>query len=367
MNSRLRHALKLTWKVISQTLQLAGIILCLAVCWTGATYISRYLYRYVGTPSAYFAQLIDVILGVTLFIICLSVLALYFRHKELALLAAIIDAMRRISKGDFSVKLDFPTRQSEFQKIVESINEMAGELNRMETMRQDFISNVSHEIQSPLTSIQGFTAALRNTALPVDKRNHYLDIIERESRRLSQMSENLLKLSSLESDRSDFETSRFRVDRQWRTVVLASEPQWLAKELQVDLELEKVEVEGVEDLLGQVWVNLLHNSIKFTPSGGRIGISLTKADDTAVIRISDTGIGIGEKDLRHLFERFYKADRSRNRSDGGSGLGLSIVKRIVDIHRGDVGVTSAPEEGTSFTVRIPCQWADGPEDRRKKG
>ncbi|WP_334072852.1 MULTISPECIES: HAMP domain-containing sensor histidine kinase [Paenibacillus] len=366
MNPRVRHALKLAWKVISNTLQLIGITVCLAVCWTGATYISKFFYRYAGSPSAYFVQLIDVILGVTLFIVFLSILAMYFRHKELALLAAIIDAMRRISKGDFSVKLEFPTRQSEFQKIVESINEMAGELNRMETMRQDFISNVSHEIQSPLTSIQGFTAALRNSALTADKKDHYLDIIERESRRLSQMSENLLKLSSLESDRSDFETTRFRMDRQWRTVVLASEPQWLAKELQVDLELEAVEVEGVEDLLGQVWVNLLHNSIKFTPDGGRISISLARANDGAAeIIVSDTGIGICEKDLPHLFERFYKADRSRNRSDGGSGLGLSIVKRIVDIHSGDVSVRSVPGQGTSFMVTIPCTWADDPRIAKK--
>lgn len=354
MNVRTVKALKVTWNIVKHLIQLIALFLLLTICWTGAIFITKALYVYTGSPSSdYVIQLINVLLGIILFIGCMLFFGIYLHRKEMAMLKAIIDAMRRISKGDFSVKLEYRSNQREFEKIASSINEMAGELGRMETMRQDFISNVSHEIQSPLTSIQGFAAALRNPAITPVKRDHYLDIIERESQRLSQMSDNLLKLSSLESDPGEFETSRFRLDRQLQAVVLASEPQWMAKSIQVELELQEAEIDGAEDLLRQVWVNLLHNSIKFTPEGGGVKISLTPTDPGVKVVVSDTGIGIGAADLPRLFERFYKADKSRNRSAGGSGLGLSIVKKIVDIHRGDISVQSEPGQGTSFAVTLP--------------
>ncbi|WP_410769115.1 ATP-binding protein [Fontibacillus sp. BL9] len=357
MKSGTKKVLKVTWNIAKHILQLIALFVLLAVCWTGAVYITKALYVYTGSPhSDYLVQLINFILGIILFICCMLFLSIYFHRKEMAMLKAIIDAMRRISKGDFSVKLEYRSNQREFEKIAQSINEMAGELGRMETMRQDFISNVSHEIQSPLTSIQGFAEALRNPGLSEEKRAHYLDIIERESLRLSQMSDNLLKLSSLESDPAEFETSRYRLDRQLQAVVLASEPQWIAKNIFVELDLQEAEIVAAEDLLRQVWVNLLHNSIKFTPPGGQVVISLVKRENEAEITISDTGIGIDESDVPRLFERFYKADRSRNRSVGGSGLGLSIVKKIVDIHRGDITVQSTPGQGTIFITRIPCVW-----------
>ncbi|MNO63669.1 Alkaline phosphatase synthesis sensor protein PhoR [compost metagenome] len=269
------------------------------------------------------------------------------------ILHSIIEAMRKISKGDFSVKLEDHKKYREYEAIINSVNQMAGELGRMETMRQDFISNVSHEIQSPLTSISGFARALRNPDLPAEQRTHYLDIIEGESRRLSQISDNLLKLSSLENEESSFVMKRFRLDHQIRSIVLSSEPQWMKKRLQINLELETVELVGTEDLLVQVWSNLLHNSIKFTPEEGTVRLSLNLEGQHAVIKVSDTGIGISEADQIHIFERFYKADRSRNRNLGGSGLGLSLVKKIIDIHHGTVTVTSRLDEGTEFTVRIP--------------
>ncbi|MNN08983.1 Signal-transduction histidine kinase senX3 [compost metagenome] len=170
---------------------------------------------------------------------------------------------------------------------------------------------------------------------------------------MSQISDNLLKLSSLENEESSFIMKRFRLDQQIRSIVLSSEPQWMKKRLQIDLELETVEIVGTEDLLVQVWSNLLHNSIKFTPEEGTITLSLKQEGQHAVVKVSDTGIGISEPDQIHIFERFYKADRSRNRNLGGSGLGLSIVKKIVDIHHGTVSVSSRSGEGTEFTVRIP--------------
>ncbi|WP_068785898.1 sensor histidine kinase [Paenibacillus phocaensis] len=349
------------WRKIGTFLLKIGQVLLVYVgfgtTWTVARWATAAVFQVWEPPfSAYFIDLINLILGATLFFLILFMLAHLFRPQQLKRLNLIIDGIRRIAKGDFSVRLEGFEKLREFETIVNSINEMAGALGQMETMRQDFISNVSHEIQSPLTSIRGFARALRRADLTPEKRNHYLEIIESESRRLSQMSDNLLKLSSLETDRGSLRTNRFRLDRQLQNVVLACEPQWLAKNIQIQLEASGLEVEGAEDLLSQVWLNLLHNSIKFTPEGGEIGVSLTAEEDQAIVTVTDNGIGMSEPDMLHIFERFYKADKSRTRSSGGSGLGLSIVKKIVDIHEGEIQVASELGKGSSFRVAIPFRW-----------
>lgn len=352
---KMREVWKKIWFVLLHVLQSIGVLAFVALSWMAANFLTKTLYKVYGTPSSpYLVQMIDALLGVILFILAMMVLGLFIRPRQIAMMTSIIDAMRRIAKGDFKVKLDTNGKgRNEFDKIIQSINDMAGELGQLESMRQDFISNVSHEIQSPLTSIRGFAKALRNRDLSEEKREHYLDIIEGESRRLSQMSDNLLKLSYLESDKPSFETCRFRLDNQLRTVVLAGEPQWLAKGIQVDLDLQEIEIVAVEELLNQVWVNLLHNSIKFTPVDGEISLRLIATEHGAEVTIEDTGIGIKEEDLVHIFERFYKADKSRNRTAGGSGLGLSIVKKIVDIHQGDISAESRVGQGTRFVISMP--------------
>lgn len=345
---------KISWKVLKEILQIIALFAVLAASWTAATYMTKAVYTKTGAPSsAYVMQIIDLFLGVTIFFLCMMLIGLMFKHKQMAVLNAMIDAMRRISQGDFNVKMEGHEWPGEFKMIASGINDMAEGLGRMETMRQDFISNVSHEIQSPLTSIRGFARALRSPRLTEKQRDHYLEIIEGESRRLSQLSDNLLKLSSLEGDLDAFEMTPYRLDKQLRDVVLASEPQWLAKRVQVDLELTAVDIRASEDLMSQVWMNLLHNSIKFTPEGGAVKLTLRADRGTAVVTIADTGIGMSEADQLRIFERFYKADKSRNRAAGGSGLGLSIVKRIMDIHQGTVTVQSKPGEGSTFTVRVP--------------
>ncbi|EES75199.1 ATPase/histidine kinase/DNA gyrase B/HSP90 domain protein [Paenibacillus sp. oral taxon 786 str. D14] len=337
--------------------QILVILACFGTTWSLARWVTAAVYRKWEPPfSAYVIDLLNVIFGVILFFLVVLLISAMFRPRQLRSLNIVIDAIRRISQGDFSVRIVGFERMREFETIVNSINEMAGALGQMETMRQDFISNVSHEIQSPLTSIRGFARALRRPDLSPEKRNHYLEIIESESRRLAQMSDNLLKLSALETDRASLQTNRFRLDRQLQNVVLACEPQWLAKNIQIQMEVSALEVEGAEDLLSQVWMNLLHNSIKFTPEGGEIRVSLTSEGERAVVTVADNGIGMFEQDLVHIFERFYKADKSRTRSDGGSGLGLSIVKKIVDIHQGEITVTSEPGKGSSFNVFIPFRW-----------
>jgi signal transduction histidine kinase len=257
----------------------------------------------------------------------------------------IFDALERISRGDFNVFVE--SEDLIHDEFADLINDMAKNLGNLETMRQDFISDVSHEIQSPLTSIGGFAALLQDDELPAEKRRHYAEIIESESKRLSSLSDNLLKLSAL--DDSSPAKSEFRLDRQLSNIVLTLEPQWSAKNLTVEVDLCKRVMHGDESLLSQAWINLLVNAIKFTPENGAIRVQL----DEDTVRITDTGVGISKGDLPHIFERFYKVDKARDRRLGGNGLGLSLVKKIIELHGGQISVNSEPEKGTTFEITLP--------------
>ena len=275
------------------------------------------------------------------------------RPKQKAVFQPIIEALRQIAKGDYNISLNSHIGPHPYSEIVDSINHMAVELNQIEQLRQEFISNISHEIQSPLTSIGGFAKVLQNDGLSKEERRHYLEIIETESMRLAKLSENLLKLTSLESEHHPFELKRYRLDKQLRRIVLACEPQWVEKAIKLDIDLEEAFTVADEELMSQVWQNLMNNSIKFTPSEGLISIHLRQSNLETVVQISDTGIGIVEEDLPHIFERFFIADKSRNRSSSGSGLGLAIVKKIVDMHNSTISVHSKLGEGTIFRVALP--------------
>ncbi|MFT3951688.1 MAG: HAMP domain-containing sensor histidine kinase [Oscillospiraceae bacterium] len=263
-----------------------------------------------------------------------------------------LEAMDKISQGDFSVLIEVDEHDP-FSEITKSVNRIATELGSMENLRQDFVSNVSHEIQSPLTSIKGFAALLKSDNLTAEQRAHYIDVIESEAKRLSQLSDNLLKLSTLESNVAPLSPSKFPLDRQIRNSVLMLEPQWAEKHLNMTLSMDKIVISADEALLNQVWINLLQNAIKFTPESGEISVSLTEQDGFAQVKITDTGIGISEESLPHIFERFYKADKSHTRAAGGNGLGLSIVKKIITLHDGKITVKSELGAGTEFVITLP--------------
>ncbi len=325
--------------------------------------LTNILFRRAGVIlPGWIVQVLNSLLGMFFAVIVLSIVGFWFRSKrnevELGILGPIVDALERIARGDFNVRLEESPQTAGVTgalagTLAKSVNKMALELNQMEAMRQEFISNVSHEIQSPLTSIRGFARALQNDGLSPQERAHYLQIVESESIRLSKLSDNLLELTSLESEHRTLVAKPYRLDRQIRDLILACEPQWSDKRIDVDVALEEVTINADEDMLCQLWTNLLHNSIKFTPDDGSIRVELSRRDDGARCRIVDSGIGIAEDDLPHIFERFYKADASRRRTREGNGLGLAIVKKIVDMHGGTIGVQSTPGSGTTFTVMLP--------------
>lgn len=320
-----------------------------------AYHATTWLYSRLGAePQGFWLQLGTVIGVFVLFACSAAIIFLIGLHRQRNYWDTIVDALSRMAKGDFDVKLDLKAdEEDQFGQLIHGINHMAVELGELERMRQEFISNVSHEIQSPLTSINGFAKALKNINLPEEKRQHYLDIIELESHRLSKISENLLKLTSLESQHHPFEPKQYRLDKQLRNVVLALEPNWLEKELDFDLHLDNICITADEDLMNQVWMNLLTNSIKFTPNKGTISLSMRLDSDRITVIVQDTGIGLTEEQQMHIFERFYKADQSRTATNGGSGLGLAIVKKIIDMHNGTITVESKLAEWTRFLITIP--------------
>lgn len=269
------------------------------------------------------------------------------------------EALVRIARGDYNVQIpvDDLRRQggpSEFHQMAENLNTMAGSLSRVEELRRQFVADVSHEFQSPLTSILGFAQALRSPGLDEEQRDRYLGIVESEARRLSRLADNLLKLNALEDRDGPPDTALFRLDVQIRRVLVALEPQWSAKSLDLDADLVPVEVWGNEGLWAQVWTNLVHNAIKFTPVGGRLTVSLSEGP-LWVAEVRDSGIGLTADEAGRVFERFYKADTARTSGEGigggGNGLGLALVHRIVTLHGASVEVQSpGPGLGTVFRV-----------------
>ncbi|MFX3622909.1 MAG: sensor histidine kinase [Ectobacillus sp.] len=262
-------------------------------------------------------------------------------------------ATQKIAEGQYNIQLDV-NRSDEIGTLAKHFTQMAESLARLEEMRQEFVSNVSHEIQSPLTSIQGYSRILRTQSLDSKQRDHYLSIIEEESRRMSLLSKQMLTLASLDKEEHAVDKLPFDVGDQLRQVVKATEWQWREKDLAIELDVAPASITGNKELLHQVWTNLITNSIKFTESGGTLSIR-TDTSNHAYVRIiiQDTGIGIAKQDLPRIFEPYYKADASRNRDKGGSGLGLAIAKKIVSLHGGSINVTSELGVGTRFTVDLP--------------
>lgn len=272
-------------------------------------------------------------------------------------------ATRTVQKGDFTVRLpeDAP---GEIGELMRSFNGMADELSRTAFLQKDFISSVSHEFRTPIASIRGFARLLQMPGLTQEQRQEYVALIAQESDRLSRLSETLLRLSALEQQTGPASLSTFPLDEQVRQVLLRLEPEWTAKDIDWQLELEDVTIRSDEGLLSHVWVNLLQNAVKFSEQGGRIEVRVYRAD-TAMIEVTDHGIGMDEATMARIFDRFYQADGSRSRE--GVGLGLCLVKRILDMLGGQIKVTSTPGVGSTFRVMLPMNLTDNGNEKDEKG
>lgn len=293
--------------------------------------------------------------GLLFFILLISlgmgtILSATAGNRFLRPLRRVIQGTREVATGNFAVRVE-PQGPYELRQLAISFNDMAGELGGIETLRNDFVSNISHEFKTPVVSIRGFAKLLKNEELSSAQREEYLDIIIQESERLAQLSSNVLLQSQLDNTEKLTEKEAYPLDEQLRQAVLLLDPQLSKKDIDVEVELPAVSVTANGEMLQQIWLNLLQNAIKFTQAGGDIRVALTEGEKEVSVEIADNGIGMDEESQKRIFDKFYQGDASHNGE--GNGLGLSLVKRIVDLHGGTIEVSSAMGEGSSFTVSFP--------------
>ena len=286
------------------------------------------------------------------FVIIGSILIIFVVRHSVRPIIKLTNATREIADGNFDVKIDHRSKD-EIGQLTNNFNRMVSELKQMDTLRKDFVSNVSHEFKTPIASIQGFARLLQKDDLPEEDRKEYARIIVEESGRLSHLTSNMLKLSKLENQEIIQKHERFYLDEQIRKSILLLEPEWEKKEIRWDIELDRAMISGDEELLQQVWINLIGNAIKFSDQGGRILVELQHTREGVQIFVKDDGRGMTKQTKARIFEKFYQGEEAHGIE--GSGLGLPLVKRIVDLHDGKVEVESEPEKGAAFTVLLPVQ------------
>lgn len=265
----------------------------------------------------------------------------------------LMQATKEVAGGDFSVRVS-ESRGMELKDLAQNFNKMVKELGSIETLRNDFISNVSHEFKTPIASIQGFAKLLQSDNITVEERREYTNIIIEETNRLTKLSSNILRLSKLDNQNILIEKNSFNLAEQIRRCVLILEPEWNQKMLEFNIELEEIIYNGNEELLQQVWINLISNAIKFSEDEGIISIRMTSEEGSLTVEIEDQGCGMDEETVKHIFDKFYQGDRARNRE--GNGLGLALVKKIIELSKGTVTVQSTPAKGSTFIIKLPHSW-----------
>ena len=263
----------------------------------------------------------------------------------------IAAATKEIVKGNFDVRIPQSTARlvldEKYSEIIDCFNKMAGELGSLETLRTDFIANVSHEMKTPLAVMQNYGTLLQAPDLPEEKRLEYAKGVTDGARRLADMMTNILKLNRLENQQIFPQVEHFDLGEQLCESILQYESVWEKGGIEIDTDIT---VQGDRELLALVWNNLLSNAFKFTPSGGTVSVSLTADEAFAAVRVQDTGCGMSAEVGAHIFEKFYQGDMSH--ATQGNGLGLALVKRVVDILKGEISVESTVGVGSTFTVKI---------------
>ena len=258
-------------------------------------------------------------------------------------------AHEKVQEGDFTVRL--PDNQpGEMGELMRSFNDMTEALGSTAYLQKDFISSISHEFKTPIASIRGFARLLQMPGITEEQKAEYISMIAQESDRLSRLSETLLRLSALEQQTALASHATFSLDEQLRQVILRLEPTWSQKDIGWQLELNEVSITSDQELLNQVWVNIIQNAIKFSPEGSDIEVRVFR-EGNAIVEIQDHGCGMTEEAQARIFDKFYQADKSRKQE--GVGLGLSLVRRIVDMLGGSITVQSAVDEGSTFRVELP--------------
>lgn len=270
---------------------------------------------------------------------------------------ALVESINRVAQGDLNVRLNEQDAGS-FDIVYQNFNKMVLGLKNQKLFNENFIHDFSHELKTPIASIHGFAEVLLNEALSEEEQQEYLQIIADESNRLADLAKNTLMLSKIDSQQQLLSRNSFALDEQIKQCMIILSAKWEAKRIDFTAKLPEGKYWGNEELLQQVWLNLFSNAIKFTPKGGAVTVEMGRLAGRLAVRVADSGPGMMPEVMAHIFEQYYQGDASRAME--GHGLGLSIVKRIVELHGGEVTVQSVPDDGSTFTVLLPlADWAGG--------
>lgn len=266
----------------------------------------------------------------------------------------IQEGIDRVVKGDFSTRIDYVYGEksgNEFDEIITGLNKMIEELSGVETLRTDFIANVSHELKTPLTVMQNYGILLQNPELSEEQRMEYGRAIQEQTKRLSNLVTNILKLNKLENQQIYPNVEKYYLSEQLCECMLEFEQVWEAKSIEIETELdEDIQVEADKELLSLVWNNLLSNALKFTENNGKVSLWLCQDEDFVYVQVKDNGCGMTPETGKNIFKKFYQGDKSH--ATKGNGLGLALVKRVMDICGGEISVSSQLGEGSTFTVKL---------------
>ncbi len=281
-----------------------------------------------------------------------SLLSVILVHQPVKKTTRLIEAMEKIANGDFSVRLSGKKIGRMTNKTVKIFNNMAKQLESTEILSHDFISNFSHEFKTPIASINGFAKLLKNENISNEEKHEYLDIIIQESERLSNLSINILSLSKLEQQSILTNKSQFNLSEQIRIIIGSLYHKWAEKNIEIDFEGEDMNIVGNKEMLGQVWINLLDNAIKFSHKNKTVTFTLTKEEDCIKASLNNYGDAVTYEQVNRMFDKFWQGDESH--STNGNGLGLPMVKRIIDLHEGNIDVRIGDDSSITFTVTLPA-------------
>lgn len=343
--------LKAFWRRARFALLLGIVIFVIIVLGVTLVFAGMWPLYQMGTVDSDSLAKLPLFLFAVVSLVMGAVFSLLFGHLMLIRIRKIMAATKQIADGDYSVRLRMRGPEA-FRQLSDSFNHMAEELGSVELLRSDFVNNFSHEFKTPIVSIRGFSNMLKREDLTPEERNEYLDIIIGELERLTELATNVLNLSKIEGQSILTDKKTFNVTEQIRLIIALLDSKWASKQIAFVFDCGEMFVTGNEELLKQVWINLLDNAIKFSPDGGTVEIQIHASAETLAASVSDQGPGISDEAAVHIFDKFYQGDTSH--AAKGNGLGLTIVKRIVELHQGTVSMSHGQNGGTVFLVTLPC-------------
>lgn len=345
-----RNHSKIMRKVLPQMLMQSFVIITTAVLsFMFMTWFVTDVFNVTDTYTAAGYEALGTLVIFTIVLVPLNTVMYRRRQKEIVTLS---DGIRSVAGGNYTTRID-SSKGGQMTHVYEDFNKMCAELASVQILRNDFINSYSHEFKTPIASINGFASLLMEKELPESEQKKYLEIIVEESARLSKLASNTILLSKLSSQQIVTDTEKYDLSEQLRQCAIILSKSWLDKKIEFNGEFPAAMFVGNRELMQHLWLNILSNAVKYTPTGGEITAEVIPQDDSIIVQITDTGEGMSRETLEHLFDPYYQGDASHSRQ--GLGLGLSIAKRIVELCSGTIAVQSELGAGSHFTVTLPIK------------